>query len=43
MIVEISNAITEQYGKKNWIDQNLVVFGYYDRDHCCEAWGWGGL
>lgn len=41
MIVEISNAVTSQYGKKNWIDQNLVVFGYSDTSCCCEEWGWG--
>ena len=27
--------------KKNWIDQNKVVFGYYDSQNCCEDWGWG--
>ena len=27
--------------KKNWIDQNKVVFGYDDTQDCCEEWGWG--
>ena len=27
--------------KKNWIDQNKVVFGYDDTQACCEEWGWG--
>ena len=27
--------------KKNWIDQNKVVFGYDDTQDCCESWGWG--
>ncbi len=27
--------------KKNWIDQNKVVFGYDDSQNCCEEWGWG--
>lgn len=27
--------------KKNWIDQNKVMFGYYDSQNCCEDWGWG--
>ena len=27
--------------KKNWIDQNKVVFGYDDSQDCCESWGWG--
>ena len=27
--------------KKNWIDQNGIVFGYDDSQHCCEAFGWG--
>ena len=27
--------------KKNWIDQNKVVFGYDDTQNCCEEWGWG--
>lgn len=27
--------------KKNWIDQNNIVFGYSDHQHCCEAFGWG--
>lgn len=26
--------------KKNWIDQNNVVFGYSDQQCCCESWGW---
>lgn len=27
--------------KRNWIDQNKVVFGYGDTQNCCECWGWG--
>lgn len=27
--------------KANWIDQNNVVFGYDDWQHCCEDFGWG--
>ena len=27
--------------KRNWIDQNKVVFGYDDTQDCCESWGWG--
>lgn len=41
MIKEISSKITKKYGKKNWIDQNNVVFGYEDNQKCCEYFGWG--
>lgn len=26
--------------KRNWIDQNNVVFGYDDKQCCCESFGW---
>lgn len=41
MITEIKNSVTETYAKRNWIDQNNVVFGYDDYQNCCEFWGWG--
>lgn len=41
MITEIKNSVTETYAKRNWIDQNNVVFGYDDTQDCCEDWGWG--
>lgn len=41
MIHDIGNKITRDNGKRNWIDQNNVVFGYDDIRHCCEWWGWG--
>lgn len=39
MIKEIK--INEYDWKKNWIDQNNVVFGFSDQASCCESWGWG--
>ena len=27
--------------KRNWIDQNNVVFGYSDQQDCCETFSWG--
>lgn len=39
MIHEIKIAHCEW--KRNWIDQNKVVFGYDDTQDCCESWGWG--
>ena len=41
MIQDIGNKITKNYDKHNWIDQNNVVFGYEDKRHCCEYFGWG--
>ena len=41
MIQDIGNKITSDYDKRNWIDQNNVVFGYDDNRQCCEYWGWG--
>ena len=41
MITEIKNSLTEAFRKRNWIDQNNVVFGYDDTQDCCEGWGWG--
>ena len=41
MIQDIGNKITSDYDKRNWIDQNNVVFGYDDHQQCCEYWGWG--
>ncbi len=26
--------------KRNWIDQNNVVFGYDNDQQCCESFGW---
>lgn len=40
MIKEIKTRTLELYGKRNWIDQNNVVFGFQDETQCCEAWGW---
>ena len=39
MIHEVKIAHCEW--KRNWIDQNKVVFGYSDVQDCCESWGWG--
>lgn len=41
MIQDIGNKFTLDNGKRNWIDQNNVVFGYDDYQQCCESWGWG--
>jgi len=41
MIKEIKTITLEMYGKKNWIDQNNIVFGFSDEGQCCESWGWG--
>lgn len=41
MIQDIWNKITLDNGKRNWIDQNNVVFGYDDYTQCSESWGWG--
>ncbi len=41
MIHDIGNKITTDSGKRNWIDQNNVVFGYDDYRQNCEHWGWG--
>ena len=41
MITEIKNSVTGVFAKRNWIDQNNVVFGYDDSQNCCENWGWG--
>ena len=41
MINEIGNCNTQVTRKKNWIDQNKVVFGYDNCRHCCETFGWG--
>ena len=41
MIRDIGNKITADSGKRNWIDQNNVVFGYDDYRQCCEYWDWG--
>ena len=42
MIQELKNSITEYYGKRNWIDQNNVVFGYAKpkqahKEYLCNA------
>ena len=39
MIRAISNQAWRE--KRNWIDQNNVVFGYSDYRQCCEEYGWG--
>lgn len=41
MIKEVGNGITRDDNKRNWIDQNNIVFGYDDSRQCCEDWGWG--
>ena len=41
MIKELKNSVTEAFSKRNWIDQNNIVFGYEDSQDCCEDWGWG--
>ena len=36
------NQIRSAYDwKRNWIDQNNVVFGYSDSHQCCESFDWG--
>lgn len=37
----IKNLDIRDSWKRNWIDQNNVVFGYADHQYCCEQWGWG--
>ena len=39
----ITNLVNKDIwpSKRNWIDQNNVVFGYDDTQDCCEGWGWG--
>lgn len=41
MIQDIGNKVTLDNGKRNWIDQNNVVFGYDGYTQSCEHWGWG--
>lgn len=41
MIQEIGNNITLDHDKRNWIDQNKVVFGFDKYAGCCEFFGWG--
>ena len=41
MIKSIRNKVLDSFGKKNWIDQNSIVFGFDNQSHCCETWGWG--